>query len=735
MYNAYVEANQEFGRVVKTKYFELKQQNPSEQILIWVHDYHLMLLPRIIRQYLNGDNQHGDNQNGDNQHGDNEHGDNEHGDNQHGDNQHGDNQHGDNQHGDNQHGDNQHGDNQHGDNHHDNHIGNHNGYDSDLQIGFFLHTTFPHPCMWRRIKERNPLLLGMLCSDLIGFHIYSYKRSFMDACQQLLDVKLLSSHIDARGIGGCKSLVKAMPIGIDPYKFVKASSTSAQKLSAEKFKEQYQGRLIVLGVDRLDYMKGIYQKLRGYQKFLEMYPDIAMNTVLVQLAVPSRGEVECYKKLKTVCHTLVGEINGKYRSPQSVGSGTSSGPFVEFLDQSVQFKQLLDLYISADVCLISSVRDGMNLVACEFVASQSSQTPGVLVMSQFVGADRSLAYGAVSMNPWSPSAIADALYHALTLSPEAKQRKAAYGRNNVIEFSAENWANTFVKYLVTKPEPNLGNIPRPLNIQDLIKKVKQTNHIRIVVNLDEIKYVPTFPMVGDEMVADEMGVGDEMTKLISVLYVTHQDPEMAFDFDRIPGDILTPTRYRNAGEWHDTQRGASTERLIVGPESIGSSFDHMTTNSVLEGNTSQMTSRVHSAAPSHEPSEAPSEVVSSNSSFRIVDGNYCDQIEERLVERCDMLTHSIRTVRLGNFIQVDLELATLKSYIWELLAHDDDVKIQDVSNHRLWIHHIDDLPEVPELRSFTNPPSPDTLVITIGIDVVHPPSHDLSIVIQYVSHT
>lgn len=173
------------------------------------------------------------------------------------------------------------------------------------RIGFFLHTPFPEPSIWKRICHRHELLRGLLAADFIAFHIYAYKQFFLDACSEIEGVRTRDSFIDSLAIGGnVRTWVKALPIGIDLNKFQSAAHQPAQQDSANLFKKRYGKRKLILGVDRSDYMKGIYQKLKGYQRFHERFPELAKQTVLLQLAVPSRGDVPAYRKLMRSCHEL-----------------------------------------------------------------------------------------------------------------------------------------------------------------------------------------------------------------------------------------------------------------------------------------------------------------------------------------------------------------------------------------------------------------------------------------------
>jgi trehalose 6-phosphate synthase len=232
--------------------------------------------------------------------------------------------------------------------------------------------------------------------------------------------------------------VSAFPIGIDPEKFVDGLKKPKVQERIAALSRKFEGVKLIVGVDRLDYIKGVPQKLHALEVFLTEHPEWIGKIVLVQVAVPSRQDVEEYQNLRAVVNELVGRINGRF--------GTIEFMPIHFLHQSVQFDELTALYAVSDVCLVSSTRDGMNLVSYEYIATQQERH-GVMILSEFAGAAQSLN-GSLIVNPWNTEEMANAIHDAVTMSPE--QREANYRKleKYVFKFTSAWWGQSFVSELV-----------------------------------------------------------------------------------------------------------------------------------------------------------------------------------------------------------------------------------------------------------------------------------------------
>lgn len=222
----------------------------------------------------------------------------------------------------------------------------------------------------------------------------------------------------------------AFPIGIDPEKFQEGLKKEKVQKRIAQLEQKFQGVKLMVGVDRLDYIKGVPQKLHALEVFLSDHPEWVGKVVLVQVAVPSRQDVEEYQNLRAVVNELVGRINGKFggcsaavvlswASISDLGAiGMVEFMPIHFLHKSVNFDELIALYAVSDACIVSSTRDGMNLVAYEYIASQQKRH-GVLVLSEFAGAAQSLN-GSIIINPWNTEELAGAYQEAVTMSDEQR---------------------------------------------------------------------------------------------------------------------------------------------------------------------------------------------------------------------------------------------------------------------------------------------------------------------------
>ena len=311
----------------------------------------------------------------------------------------------------------------------------------DVQIGFFLHIPFPSYEVFRTLPWREEILKGLLGSDLIGFHTYDYQRHFLSSVSRILRHEVSFNEITLKDR---IVTVNSYPMGIDYDKFADA----AAKHDAAKNQSELQRRLdlhidstpdakMILSIDRLDYSKGIANRIRAYEYFLEKYPEFKEKVRLVMLAVPSRSNVPQYQLLKKEVDELVGRINGKFAS-------VSWTPIWYFY-RSMPFENLIDLYTTCEVALLTPIRDGMNLVAKEYVATRTDKT-GVLILSEMAGAAQEMSE-ALIINPNNFEEIADALKQAMEM-PEAEQiKRNKFLQKRLKRYNVEKWADDFMHSL------------------------------------------------------------------------------------------------------------------------------------------------------------------------------------------------------------------------------------------------------------------------------------------------
>nr|QTM07291.1 TPS3 [Paeonia ostii] len=389
-FDAYKKANQMFADVVNEHY--------EEGDVVWCHDYHLMFLPKCLKEY-----------------------------------------------------------------------------NSKMKVGWFLHTPFPSSEIHRTLPSRSELLRSVLAADLVGFHTYDYARHFVSACTRILGLEGTPEGVENQGK---LTRVAAFPIGIDSDRFIRALELPQVQEHMKELKERFSDRKVMLGVDRLDMIKGIPQKILAFEKFLEENPNWRDKVVLLQIAVPTRTDVPEYQKLTSQVHEIVGRINGKF--------GTLTAVPIHHLDRSLDFHALCALYAVTDVALVTSLRDGMNLVSYEFVACQASKK-GVLILSEFAGAAQSLGAGAILVNPWNITEVANSIGYALNMPPDEREKRHWHNFMHVTTHTSQEWAETFVSELndtILEAQLRTKQVPPLLPAEVAINRYIQSNNRLLILGFN-----------------------------------------------------------------------------------------------------------------------------------------------------------------------------------------------------------------------------------------------------------
>ncbi len=304
-----------------------------------------------------------------------------------------------------------------------------------IKIGFFLHIPFPSAEIFRQLPVRQELLKSLVQCDLIGFHEHSYLRHFIVSLKAVLGID--SSFFKAE-IGEHTLHLGVYPISVDTEGLMQKARSAPVVERCQDYLSRRQVPFLILGVDRLDYTKGLELKLKGFQEALRKYPELIGQISLLQVAVPTRQKVPYYIKIKKEIDQLVGQINGEFARPEYVP--------VHYIFNSVAETDLLALYRRAECALITSKRDGMNLVGIEYAICQDIERPGVLILSEFAGA-ASLLSEALVINPWDAENIADALFAAYKMSLEEKRKRMEGLQAVLSRYSATKWAKGFLKDL------------------------------------------------------------------------------------------------------------------------------------------------------------------------------------------------------------------------------------------------------------------------------------------------
>ena len=359
---AYVAANRRFRDAV------LEHLGPGDTV--WVHDYHLMLLPRLIRDVA-----------------------------------------------------------------------------PETRVGFFLHIPFPASETFRILPHCDEVLRGLLGADLVAFQTHLDLQHFRSSLLRLLG---LSSRPDRVTAQGGSTRLDALPIGIAPDEFAGVIENDRKTQKAfEQLRRRYEGLRILLGVDRLDYTKGIPQRLRAYRKLLQRAPQLRGKIVLVQVAVPSRERIPEYDRLRQAVNSLVGEVNGEF--------GTPDWTPVVYIRRAIPRSELVALYAAAEVGWVTPLRDGMNLVAKEYVACQR-RGEGVLLLSEFAGAAAEMGEAFI-VNPYDEERVASVLERVLDLPREERRERMAMLYQRVLRNTVFRWGERFLGLLDEAARGRLADRP------------------------------------------------------------------------------------------------------------------------------------------------------------------------------------------------------------------------------------------------------------------------------------
>jgi trehalose 6-phosphate synthase len=309
------------------------------------------------------------------------------------------------------------------------------------RMGFFLHIPWPPRRLLAVLPEAAELVRHLFDYDVIGFHTSEWLESF---CDYAIDELGAERDGEALVLGERRLMVMADPIGIDASEFIAASRSSVARLTYRRMRDSAVGRDLIVGVDRLDYSKGLEERFLGYERFLQEHPEERKEVFLLQIAPPSRGSVESYQKIRATLEGLSGRINGAYADMDWVP--------IRYVNQGYPREQLAGIYRAARIGLVTPLRDGMNLVAKEYVAAQDPEDPGVLVLSRFAGAAAQMGEGALLINPYSAEEISDAILKALKMPRGERIERWRRMMDNVKREDVLWWRKRFTDALIGKVE-------------------------------------------------------------------------------------------------------------------------------------------------------------------------------------------------------------------------------------------------------------------------------------------
>lgn len=342
----------------------------------------------------------------------------------------------------------------------------------DLITGFFLHIPFGKPKNMTKLPEYKKLVQGILGADVVGFHTTEYVQNFVDLATQIGISKVTDNELTANGhpvrIGN-------FPMGIDYQKFSGANKSKAVRRAAKKYRKRYRRLKIIVAVDRLDPTKGLVERLQAYRTFLYLQPKMRGKVVLSMVAAPSRTEVKAYQNLTRRIQKLVTEINEEY--------GTTRWQPVDYMNVSLPFEEVTALFQIADVAFIAPLKDGMNLAAKEFVASNRKN--GVLILSETAGAAQELS-DAILVNPRRPQDLVDAIDEALKMQKREFRNRLRRMQLRLSTHTVQDWAQGFIETL-QQPVPGTPTLTRSLSPklqQTLLEDYKISNRRLIFIDYD-----------------------------------------------------------------------------------------------------------------------------------------------------------------------------------------------------------------------------------------------------------
>ncbi len=317
----------------------------------------------------------------------------------------------------------------------------------DVRIGFFNHIPFPPLELFAQLPWRTAVVEGLLGADLIGFQRAGDAQNFVRVVRRLTDLTTRGQMITVPAEGDRPERhVRAMafPISIDSKKFDALARTPEVQARAKEIRAELgDPEVLLLGVDRLDYTKGIRHRIKAFGELLEDGRLSVPETVLVQVASPSRENVGAYQQLREHVELLVGRINGDL--------GELGSPAVHYLHHSYPMEEMAALYLAADVMLVTALRDGMNLVAKEYIAARSDDR-GALVLSEFTGAADQLT-SAILVNPHDIAGLKNAIVYAANIDPREARKRMRRLRRNVLENDVAAWSSSFLSALAAVPDP------------------------------------------------------------------------------------------------------------------------------------------------------------------------------------------------------------------------------------------------------------------------------------------
>ena len=310
------------------------------------------------------------------------------------------------------------------------------------KLGFFLHTPFPAPDMYMKLPWRKEILAALLEYDLLGFQTSRDRNNFAHCVEAVFQRQGIDTRRQVATVQTPKRevLIGSFPISIDFKSFAREAASETVAQGARKLRDAVPNCKIVLGVDRLDYSKGVPERLRGFRRALERFPALRGRLTLVQIMVPSREDILQYRALRSEIEGLVGEINGIYSQPGWIP--------INYIFRSLSRADLLAYYRAADIALVTPLKDGMNLISKEYCAANVDEN-GVLILSEFAGAASQLGRASLLVNPYDVEGVANAIKQAYSMSNHERQWRMRRARRLIAKRDIHWWVDSFLRTAFT----------------------------------------------------------------------------------------------------------------------------------------------------------------------------------------------------------------------------------------------------------------------------------------------
>ena len=420
----------------------------------------------------------------------------------------------------------------------------------DAIIGYFLHIPFPSYEIFRTLPWRDEILRGLLGSDLIGFHSYGYARHFLSSLLRILGMDADFGRVN---LGDRTARVDTFPLGVDVERFSGAQEIPEVQDELENLRTQIEGKKVILSVDRLDFTKGIIERMLAFEQFLSNHHEWLGKVSLITLLVPSRTQVPEYQQLKKQVDETIGRINGEF--------GLPGWTPITYLYRFLPFERLAPLYLLADVALVTPLRDGMNLVAKEYVAARTDDT-GVLILSETAGAAAEMGE-AIIVNPHDEEMIVEAIEQALTMPVEEQVQRNKVMRARLKRYDTHRWAADFITQMESLRDIRRSNMPRRLRgdlRKSLLEAYQEADSRLLLLDYDGtlVSFAPTPEAAkpDDELLSILKGLKQEERN--KVVVISGRDAETLEGWLGSAGiDLVAEhgARYRMDGdsEWNEAE--------------------------------------------------------------------------------------------------------------------------------------------------------------------------------------